>query len=46
MKSGFVGLASGAKRVHVLAPMGKEGFSGQAVSEGLPKEDLDFFGAR
>ena len=46
MKSGFVGLASGAKRVHMLAPMGKEGFSGQAVSEGLPKEDLDFFGAR
>ena len=46
VKSGFMGLATGAKRVHMLAPMGKERFSGQAISEGLPKEDLDFFGAR
>ena len=36
-----MGLATGAKRVHMLAPMSKERFSGQA--ESLPKEDLDFF---
>ena len=30
----------------MLAPMSKERFSGQAISEGLPKEDLDFFRAR
>ena len=45
VKSGFGRLATKAKRVHILAPMSKESFSGKAVLQSLPKEDLNFFWA-
>ena len=45
VKSGFRRLATTEKRVHMLVPMGKESFSGKAVPQSLPEEDLNFFWA-